>query len=187
MQGSDVANGTHPYPTGITTPAVCRFQTLTHGIDRVGSPGSVIAISANPPVAFTGETFPLVVKAGVALTTADATPTPANYTIEFDDAAAATAVSLAAGSSITGFSVAQAGTAAGSAVSCTSGAVSLSSLFLTGGDSAVIGADIGGTCAASHHRGHGRALRLRGARRLQLRQLGGHRRHLPRLACVACA
>lgn len=111
--------------------------------------GTVIATSANPPVAFTGETFPLVVKAGVTLTTADATPTPANYTIEFNDAAAATAVSLAGGLSITGFRVAQAGTAAGSAVSCTAGAVSLSSLFLTGGDSAVIGADIGGTCAAT--------------------------------------
>ena len=120
MQGSDVANGTHPYPTGIATPAACRFATLTHGMDQVGSPGTVIAISANPPVAFTGETFPLVVKTGVTLTTADATPNPANYSIEFDDAAA-TAVSLAAGSSITGFGVEQTGTATGSTVSCTIG------------------------------------------------------------------
>jgi len=150
VAGSDSADDAHPFPTGIQTPTACRFGTLTHGIDRVGSPGTVVAISDNPPVAFTTELLPLAVKSGVTLTTA-APATPASYIIEFDDAAAFAALAVASGSAVSGYTVVQSGSAnaAASAVTCSAGAVSLASLVLDGNGTMSNGIAAGGSCAAT--------------------------------------
>jgi hypothetical protein len=148
--GSDAADGSHPFPTGIQTPVACRFATLTHGLDRVGSPGTVIAISDYPPVAFTTELLPLAVKSGVTLTTADPT-NPASYIIQFGDLAADAALTMAPGTAASGFTIVQAGSAnpAANAVMCSAGAVSLASLVLDGNDAMTNGIVSRGSCAAT--------------------------------------
>ena len=150
VAGRDTADGNHPFPTGIQTPTACRFGTLTHGIDRAGSPGTVVAVSDAPPVAFTAELLPLAVKSGVTLTTADPA-NPGNYIIEFDDAAAGAALTMAAGSAASGYTIVQAGSAnpAASAITCAAGDVSLASLLLDGNAAMTNGIVAGGSCAAT--------------------------------------
>ena len=105
------------FPTGTAGPVECRFKTLTAALAVATAPGSrVIADSAAPPVDFSGETFPLVVNAGVVLKTFDTTPTPGNYVIVVNSAGAS-AVSLL-GSTFEGFTIQNAtGSAGASAVS----------------------------------------------------------------------
>ena len=71
------------FPTGIQSPAACRYASLTNGLTKVGAPGRVIAISASLPATFGGETFPLNVPAGVTVMTADATFNTTDYAIDF--------------------------------------------------------------------------------------------------------
>jgi hypothetical protein len=119
VAGTDAASGV--FATGVNSPADCRFQTLTAAVAVAQGVGNrVIATSAAPPVQFANETFPLNLNGGVTLTTTDAVPTPANYTIQFNSASAPTAVSLFVSSVFEGFTVQQSGgNAAASAVAMT--------------------------------------------------------------------
>src|SRR5207248_1820352 len=67
--GSDTASGV--FPTGIQSPAACRYASITKALSVVGSPGRIVADSATLPATFTGETFPMTIPASVTLTTAD--------------------------------------------------------------------------------------------------------------------
>jgi hypothetical protein len=123
-------------PSGADAPASCRFKTLKRALMALDATRTrVVAKSAAPPVSFTtGETFPLVVPAGATLTTADATPTPANYTITFNATTATEAVTLAAGATLAGFTLSNQGGAMGaSSVVCRAGAVTLRNVILVGG------------------------------------------------------
>jgi hypothetical protein len=142
--GSDVAGGV--FPTGLQTPASCRYASLTKGLAVVGSPGRVIAISAILPVSFGGESFPLNIPASVSLLTADATFNPADYAIAFGGGT--TAVTLANGSALRGFSVVASGNAQ-ALVSCSTGSVVLDTLLLNGNGSVTDGFDVTGTCSAA--------------------------------------
>jgi hypothetical protein len=154
VAGSDAAAGM--FPSGAQTPAACRFKTLTRALQAATAAGMrVVATTAAPPATFSGEKFPLAVPAGVTLTTGDATPTPANYTIAFASAVPTPAVTLAAGATIQGFSVAGDGGSGSAAIACNSGAVTIKGVALagaaTGGASARTGLGISvvGACSAS--------------------------------------
>jgi hypothetical protein len=148
VAGSDVVAGVGAvFPTGIQTPAACRYASLTNGLTKVPTPGRVIAISAVPPVTFAGETFPLTIPASVSVLTADAVFTPANYVIDFN--AGTTAVMMSNGTALRGFTVLN-GTAVSQAlVSCTAGSATLDTVVLNGATKAVDGLDVLGTCAAT--------------------------------------
>ncbi|HVR03357.1 MAG TPA: right-handed parallel beta-helix repeat-containing protein [Polyangia bacterium] len=148
--GSDVATGL--FPTGVQTPAACRYQTLTTGLAKIATAGTVIAISASVPATFMGETFPLAVPTGATLTTADNVATPGDYIIEFNGASAATAVILETGATLKGLSIVNNGGNTGATlVSCSAGAATLDSLLLDGKGAVTTGLDLLGSCAASLH------------------------------------
>ena len=134
------------FPTGIQSPAACRYATLTNGLTKVGAPGRVIAISANLPATFGGETFPLNVPAGVNVMTADATFNASDYVIAFSGGPAA--VVLNNGTALRGFSISGSGTAA-ALIACSAGTTVLDTLSLTGNNTVTDGVDLGGTCAAT--------------------------------------
>ncbi len=142
--GSDLVGGL--FPTGIQSPAACRYGTLTNGLSKVGAPGRVIAISANLPATFGGETFPLNVPAGVIVMTADATFKASDYVIAFSGGPAA--VVLNNGTALRGFSISGSGTAA-TLIACSAGTTVLDTLSLTGNNTVTDGVDLGGTCAAT--------------------------------------
>ena len=121
------------FPTGIDSPADCRFGTLGKGLSVAAAGGRVIATSAAPPVSFSGEAFPLIVPASVTLTTADAVLTPGNYQIAFNSGGAGAALSLGTSSTFEGFSVVNTnGAAAGSAISLASAGVTVDAVDLDG-------------------------------------------------------
>ncbi len=147
------------WPTGIQSPAQCRFGTLTFALAKAAAGDTVEATGATP-MTFTrqntgnSETFPITVPAKVTLTTSDATPTPANFVIAFDDGTAASAVTLASGATIQGYEItaASGGNTAASALSCNSGPVTVNTVDLEGGGGGVTltdGLDASGTCAAA--------------------------------------
>ncbi len=142
--GSDVVGGL--FPTGIQSPAACRYATLTNGLTKVGAPGRVIAISANLPATFGGEMFPLNIPAGVSVMTADATFNASDYVIAFGGATEA--VILNNGTALRGFSINGSGTAAALVV-CNAGSTVLDTLFLNGNSTVADGVDLAGTCAAT--------------------------------------
>ena len=142
--GSDVGGGL--FPTGIQSPAACRYATLTNGLTKVGAPGRVIAVSANLPATFGGETFPLNVPAGVTVMTADATFNASDYVISFSSGS--TAVVLNNGTALRGFSINGSG-AANALVACSAGTTILDTLSLNGNGTVTDGVDLGGTCAAT--------------------------------------
>lgn len=81
-------------PTGAPTPAACRFKSLASALTAASSGDTVkMAGWTGAEVKFSnassGESFPLVVKAGVTLTTDDAAPNPDHYVVEVDQAAPA--------------------------------------------------------------------------------------------------
>jgi hypothetical protein len=143
--GSDVATGL--FPTGAQNPPACRFATLSNGLSKVGSPGRVVAISATVPATFGGETFPLIVPAGVSLITADATPNSSDYVIAYSGGVGGV-VTLGDGSLVRGFSIDATG-GAGSLVSCTHGAITLDTVLLSGGGVVADGLEVGSTCSAT--------------------------------------
>jgi hypothetical protein len=134
------------FPTGIQSPAACRYATLTNGLSKVGAPGRMIAISANLPATFGGETFPLNVPAGVNVMTADATFKASDYVIAFSGGPAA--VVLNNGTALRGFSISGSGAAA-TLIACSAGTTVLDTLSLTGNNTVTDGIDLGGTCAAT--------------------------------------
>ncbi len=133
-------------PTGLSSPAQCRFKRLGDALAAASS-GSTVRMAgwtaAAGEVKFsgaaTGESFPLQVKQGVTLSTDDATPTPAHYVIEVDQPGPARAVlQLEDDTAASGFTVQPAGSGSASAallVSCSiagTNAVALSGLVLDG-------------------------------------------------------
>ncbi len=139
--GSDLAAGL--FPTGVQGPPACRYASLTYGLTKVGSPGRIVAISATPPVTFSGETFPLAIPAGVSVITADATFNSSNYVISYGGGT--TAVTLAGNSALRGFSIHATG-AANALASCSAGTVTLDTVLLSGGSFVNDGLDVTGTC-----------------------------------------
>jgi hypothetical protein len=142
--GSDVVGGL--FPTGIQSPAACRYATLTNGLTKVGAPGRVIAISANLPATFGGETFPLNVPAGVSVMTADATFNASDYVIAFSGAPQA--VVLNNGTALRGFSI-NGGGAAAALITCSAGTTVVDTVSLTGNNTVTDGIELTGTCAAT--------------------------------------
>ena len=140
--GSDIVGGM--FPTGIQSPAACRYASLTNGLTKVGLPGRVIAISTNLPATFAGETFPLRIPAGVTVMTADAVFNAADYVI--DASTGGPAITLDSGSALEGFTV-DAGGPAASLVSCSAGGAVLQTLVLDGKGLATDGIDVLGSCA----------------------------------------
>ena len=150
VAGSDVMAGVgNVFPTGIQTPAACRYASLTNGLTKipVQHAGRVIAISAVTPVTFAGETFPLTIPTGVSVLTADAVFTPGNYVINFN--AGTTAVKMSNSSALRGFTVLNGAAVSQALVSCTAGSAILDTVDLEGAAKAVDGIDVLGTCAAS--------------------------------------
>jgi hypothetical protein len=124
------------FPTGAQNPPACRLRSLTKAVNTVITPGDrIIAITAAPPGTFSAETFPLTVSAGITLTTADASPTPANYVIQFT-AIGGSAVALSTGSALSGFTidnVVNGGMVnAAAAVTCSVGTVTVNGVALDG-------------------------------------------------------
>ncbi|HVZ86302.1 MAG TPA: hypothetical protein VHG72_04995, partial [Polyangia bacterium] len=145
VAGSDVAGGL--FPTGLQTPAACRYATLTNGLAKVGTPGRVIAITANPPTAFGEETFPLAVPAGVSLLTADASFNPFDYVIDYAGGPTP-ALTLANGTAFRGFEIVGTG-AAPAMVACSAGMTTLDTVLLNGSGLITDGVDLTGNCAAT--------------------------------------
>jgi hypothetical protein len=135
VDGSDAAGGL--FPTGVNSPAFCRFATLGKGLSLAVSGNRVVATSPTPPAVFSAETFPLGVPAGVILTTSDLVPTPANFDIVFNSGAT-DGVVLASTSTIEGFTILNSG-----------GSTSAVALFVTGAgatvDTVVLDGTGGGT------------------------------------------
>ncbi len=141
VQGS-VAGVPPFFPTGSSSPSQCRFRRLSDALEAAFA-GDTVKMSgwSGAEVKFsgaaTGESFPLVVKPGVTLTTTDASLDPAHYVIEVDQAGAARpVVQLDHDAAASGFTIRPAGVGAASAavsVNCTAaGMVILASLVVDG-------------------------------------------------------
>ncbi len=145
------ATGALPYPTGLASPAKCRFKTLTSALVQANAAGAlgsgtVIATgqAGSGAATFDAETFPLTVNSNVTLTTADATPTPANYVIAFNDnAASRSAVVLHDLAHFTGFTIQNVSVAA------TSTGISTACASPSAGVSVVTGVAVNGKSTAS--------------------------------------
>jgi hypothetical protein len=136
VAGNDNTTAGPLFPTGAQNPPACRLKTLTKAVNTVITPGDrIIAITATPPGNFTGETFPLTVSSNVTLTTADATPNPSNYHIQFN-ATGGSAVALSNGAALSGFTINNVNTGgmvnAAVAVTCSVGTVTVTNLTLNG-------------------------------------------------------
>ena len=128
-------------PTGAQQPASCRFKTLGQALAVAPSGRRVVAASNSLPATFSGETFPLVVPAGVTLTTGGATPPP-SFKISFAGASAAMAeraISLGDGARLSGF-ILENGGGSNNAVglACTTGPATVERVRLTGSSGAAI-------------------------------------------------
>jgi Right handed beta helix region len=132
VAGSDAQTGI--FPTGIDSPAECRFGTLGKALSLATTAGDrVVATTAAPPHPFAGETFPLTVSAGVTLTTSDTVLTPGNYTIDFGSGAGASAISLGNSSIVEGFTVASGGgNGAASGISITGTGATVDTVVIEG-------------------------------------------------------
>src|SRR6185436_18539278 len=136
VAGNDTSVAAGPFPTGAKTPAACRFKTLSKAsFTAVTSGNKIIAITATPPGVFT-EDMPISIMGGVTLTTDDAVPTPGNYRLNYTGSSGV-AVSLASGSAIAGFTIANGNAASGPnnpavALGCTAGSVDVKSVNLIG-------------------------------------------------------
>lgn len=94
-----------PAPTGVRSPAGCRFPTLEQGLAAARDvPGAVVVAAG------AAETYPvtatLAVPAGVTLRSDDAPPSPgASRVLSLEGAALTAGVTLAEGASLSGFTV----------------------------------------------------------------------------------
>jgi hypothetical protein len=99
-------------PTGLETPALCRFKSVTEALLQTGSGTGHMVVRATgwtgpagPPVIF-AEAGPISIPAGVTLTTSDAPLTTNNYVLQAPDTGPASSfVSLAAGATLSGWEV----------------------------------------------------------------------------------
>ena len=123
------AAGALPFPSGLLSPAQCRFRTLTSALTLAnaavvsGGTANVLATGATgtSTVTFASETFPLVVQPNVTVSTTDATQAAGNYILSFNGVSASSAFLLHDLSTLSGFIVQQVsapGTAAGITVAC---------------------------------------------------------------------
>jgi hypothetical protein len=164
VQGS--ALGAPFFPTGISSPAQCRYRRLGDALAAASSGNTVkmtgwTSGTVTFSVAASGEAFPLVVNPGVTLTTTDSPLDPTHYVVEVDQAGAARPVlQLDHDAAASGFTVRPAGSGTASDalfVSCTAGGtapVTLSNLVLDGkgslGTSTIAeGLRLSGTCGVS--------------------------------------
>jgi hypothetical protein len=135
--------GSAPGPTGLDSPAACRFRSLGPALAAAGrrGPGSTVRAvgwsSAVPggSVVFS-EAGAIAVGPGVTLTTDDATPNPSHYAVTTGAALGSAFVTLGPGSAIAGFEVRNsASTGPGIETSCPDPAdtasVSLSSVAIS--------------------------------------------------------
>jgi hypothetical protein len=143
-------------PNGASKPAACRFRTLTKALTAVTTTRKkLVALTTTPPASFSAETFPLMIPAGVTVTTGDTTPAPGNYTLVFNGASATAGVVLASGAVLEGFIVqAGSGNPAAAALSCSAGAVTVRASNIIGGAAAAVtkpatGIAVGGSCTAA--------------------------------------
>ena len=124
---SGSAAGAMPFPSGLQTPAQCRFRTLTTALTVAnaavvsGGTATVLATGATSlaTATFNAESFPLVVQPNVSVGTTDGVPAPGNYIVAFN-AGAAAAFTLHDQSSLTGFIIQQVsgGPSSGITLSC---------------------------------------------------------------------
>ena len=159
--------GALPFPSGLQSPAQCRFRTLTTALAlanaaaAVGPSANVIATGATSTVTvtFANETFPLVLQPNVTLSTTDVVQAPANYIVAFN-AAGSSAFLLHDASTVTGMLLQQVSGAAGSpgvATTCPNspaGPVRISNSLVNarpggGGTSLNIGIAVTGACTAT--------------------------------------
>jgi hypothetical protein len=104
---SGSAVGASPAPTGVSSPAACRFRTLTDALLAASArgPGSIAKAAGWTPgggVVSFAEPGAIAVSAGVTLTTDDATPTPAHYAVSTAASLSGPFVTLHPGSSLSG-------------------------------------------------------------------------------------
>ena len=121
------ASGAMPFPSGLQSPAQCRFRTLTAALTVAnaavisGGTATVLATGATSTstATFAAESFPLVVQPNVSVSTTDAVQAPGNYIVAFNSPAAA-AFTLHDQSSLSGFILQQVtgGPASGITLSC---------------------------------------------------------------------
>jgi hypothetical protein len=110
LGGSPV--GAPPNPTGLASPAACRYRTLTDALTRASGHGSGSTVrargwSASVPggVVVFSEPGALSIGAGVTLTTDDAVPAIGHYAMTTAAPLTGAFVTLAPGSSVSGFEV----------------------------------------------------------------------------------
>ena len=135
-------------PTGVASPAVCSYPTLTAALqaaaaalvhDAQGARAIAAGGSPNAPAVFASESFPFAVTCGVTLTTADSPAlggggfSPASYVILFNSTADH---AITVHGSFSGFTVQNAGASTGSALGCSNENVSLASVRLDGANGA---------------------------------------------------
>jgi len=113
-----------PAPTGVSSPASCRFRTLTDALGAANArgPGSIVRAAgwtaAGGTVSF-AEPGAIAVGEGVTLATDDATPTPAHYAVATAASLPGPFVTLRPGSSISGLELRNAtSTGAGVETAC---------------------------------------------------------------------
>jgi hypothetical protein len=152
VNGSDHAAGV--YPTGVDSPASCRFGTLTHAlglavsgttVEATGGPGVFAAVTDGG----NAEVFPLNVPTRVTLTTSESPLTSSSYQILFSGSAATGGVVLGSGSTLSGFGLVNASgaTSTGTGILCSSGAATVDVVSLDGQSGLTSGVHVTGTCA----------------------------------------
>lgn len=106
------ATSATPRPTGVESPAGCRFASLADALDQANmrGPGSAVkatgwASSLPGGVMTFAATGALSVGPGVTLTTADAPPRTDHYVVTAPDTAGTPFITLAAGAALSGFEV----------------------------------------------------------------------------------
>jgi hypothetical protein len=120
-------------PTGASAPAACRFRTVTHALAVLGAVKKIVVGTGAPPASLSGEAA-LVIPAGVAVSSEDATATPGRYTL-------GVGVTLGDGAALAGFTVT-------AAITCPAGTASLRGVALAGaGAGAGITVGGGNRCA----------------------------------------
>jgi hypothetical protein len=131
-------------PTGVASPAVCSYATLTAAMSAANaglnyaSSTRVISAGGTPaaPAVFGAETFPLLIPCGVSLTTTDDPAlggggfNPASAIILFNSSIADHAITLRG--PISGFTVQNAGASTGSALTCHTDNASVDTVRLDG-------------------------------------------------------
>jgi len=117
-------------PTGVDTPAACRYRSLTAALEAASAHTNpkimIMGGAATFSAAATGETFPLTVPAGATLTGAENPLDPAKHVISIDDSAATEGVHLQDGATLAGVTIQNdTATGIGVRVSCDTNAVKL--------------------------------------------------------------